>query len=287
MVIMLDNFIKNDIESRLSVLFDKKIEIIKFISNTGGCINNAFQITTNNGDFFLKYNNSAKENFFKREAQNLSILKNTSSINVPKIILKCNNYLLLEFISSDKIHTNKFWLNFGYQLSKLHSVTNSNFGLSYNNFIGNLVQNNELSDNWIEFFITKRLLPQIKICEQKNFFYSSFDKLFNMLDNILVIEKPSLLHGDLWSGNFISRLDKPYLIDPAIYFGNREMDIAMTKLFGGFNSKFYNSYNDSLPLQNGWQERLEIYNLYPLLVHLNIFGQRYLDPINSVLKRYL
>ena len=111
--------------------------------------------------------------------------------------------------------------------------------------------------------------------------------MFNLLNEIIPVYQPSLLHGDLWSGNFlIDHSGHACIIDPAVYYGNREADIAMTKLFGGFSEEFYSNYNDYLPMINGWQERMPIWNLYPLLVHANLFGSSYLNQINSILNKY-
>ena len=117
----------------------------------------------------------------------------------------------------------------------------------------------------------KRIIPQLKLCDFSTDTLKSFDKLFVNIESIFPEEPPSLLHGDLWNGNFIFNKEKIILFDPAVYFGNREMDIAMTKLFSRFNNKIYDAYSESFPLNDGWQERIDICNLYPLLVHVNLF----------------
>ena len=106
------------------------------------------------------------------------------------------------------------------------------------------------------------------------------------IDLIIPVEKPSLLHGDLWIGNVINSFEVPYLIDPAIYYGHREMDLAMSKLFGGFHDDFYSTYNENYPLIAGWEDRRDIYNLYPLLVHLNLFGRSYYSKILTIVNKY-
>ena len=114
-----------------------------------------------------------------------------------------------------------------------------------------------------------------------------FSALFERLPDIFPAEKPALLHGDLWSGNYITgKNGEAWLIDPAVYYGNREADIAMTRLFGGFNATFYSAYNDEYPLESGWEERLDYFNLYPLLVHINLFGSSYLNQIQNILSKF-
>ena len=170
----------------------------------------------------------------------------------------------------------------------MHQQTHPKFGLEFDNYIGSLQQSNEQNKNWDDFFIQKRLQAQLSIGDFTANILSDFDKLFQKIPNIFPAEKTALLHGDLWSGNFLAKGgDTPTLIDPAIYYGNREMDIAMSKLFGGFNSDFYFAYNESYPLENGWEERIQICNLYPLLVHVNLFGGGYINQVKNILSYYV
>ena len=192
----------------------------------------------------------------------------------------------MEFIDC-KIPSDDFWISFGYKLAKMHSHSNKYFGLDHNNYIGSLKQENTLYIDGIEFFINCRLLPQIKLLDISlgNQLFKNFDKLFSKLNEILPNEKPALIHGDLWNGNFlVDNFGAPVLVDPAVYYGYREIDIAMSKLFGGFSNQFYESYNEIFPLEKDWQYRVDIWNLYPLLVHANLFGESYLNQVNSTLK---
>ena len=130
-------------------------------------------------------------------------------------------------------------------------------------------------------------MPQIRLLSisSSNQLFKHFDKLFSKLNEILPNEKPALIHGDLWNGNFlVDNFGAPVLVDPAVYFGSREIDVAMSKLFGGFSNQFYESYNDEFPLEQDWQSRVDIWNLYPLLVHANLFGDSYLNQVNFILK---
>tara|TARA_B100000900_G_scaffold75662_3_gene60525 strand:- start:10805 stop:11656 length:852 start_codon:yes stop_codon:yes gene_type:complete len=249
----------------------------------GGSINTAFLINTNIGKFFLKFNINKVKNLFDKEVRGLKLISLTNTIKVPNVIYFDEEVLALDFIESNELNQ-KFWSSFGYSLSELHYNTFESFGLDHNNFIGSLLQKNNFHTNWSDFFINQRLKPQLEIGNFSVKTQKLFESLFLKLENIFPITKPSLLHGDLWNGNFISSKDQVFVIDPAVYYGNREMDIAMTKLFGGFNKEFYDTYNYYYPLDKNWKIRLDICNLYPLLVHANLFGGNYYNQINSILK---
>jgi len=170
-------------------------------------------------------------------------------------------------------------------------LTNTNFGLDYNNYIGSLHQQNNLHPTWVDFFINERLQPQIKLARDNNEIDSTtilkFENLYKKLDEVFPKEKPALLHGDLWSGNFMSdEKGESVIMDPTVYYGHREMDIAMAKLFGGFDAEFYSSYNEHYPLENGWEQRINVCNLYPLMVHVNLFGGGYLGQVKSILSKF-
>ena len=174
----------------------------------------------------------------------------------------------------------------------MHRNSAEQFGLDHDNYMGSLVQSNRGHGTWTEFFIQERLVPQVAIAKNHGLINAilldQFETLYTMLDQLCPQEKPALIHGDLWSGNYmIDRMQQPVLIDPAIAYSNREADLAMTTLFGGFQNSFYEAYNEAYPLQNDWQNRLDLWNLYPLLIHLNLFGLSYLSQIKQILKRYL
>ena len=265
-------------------------KIINYSTIHGGCINECFKLQSKTRDYFVKINSSF--NFFKEEVKGLDLLRKTGSFHIPKIInygiSEGTAFLIMDFIKSNK-PVNNFWHLFAKKLAKLHNVTNDNFGLEYNNYIGSLKQENTITNNAVDFFINCRLVPQLKQLNKNisSSFYKKFDKLLYQLNNIIPKEPPSLVHGDLWSGNYlVNNLGQPSLVDPAIYYGSREAEIAMTKLFGGFPNHFYELYNEEFQLQAGWENRIEIWNLYPLLVHANLFGESYLNQINFILKKY-
>jgi len=261
----------------------------------GGSINQVYQLKTSAGLFCLKYNRSdAFPKMFEIEAMGLKLLASTGKIRIPEFILadslKDYSFILLEYITAAP-RVKGFFRDFGKSLARLHRCGNELYGLDYNNYMGSLAQNNCYHAGWVEFFVEERLDKQVRLALRNGLLDASaeklFEKLYVTLDEILPEEPPCLVHGDLWSGNFIvSEEGKACLIDPAVYYGNREVDLAMSTLFGGFSPEFYSSYNEEFPLLEGWKERLDIYNLYPLLIHLNLFGSSYLGSILSILGRF-
>jgi fructosamine-3-kinase len=198
--------------------------------------------------------------------------------------------LVLEWIESG-IRNETFWKKFGEQLAQLHTISREHFGFVEDNYMGSLTQVNSFATNWTDFFIRCRLQPQIELAINNHLLQkshiASFESLYKKMGSVFNIEKPSLLHGDLWSGNFMCNdRSLPVLIDPAVYFGHRSMDLAMTTLFGGFDRAFYDSYHYHFPFPANHSEQWEICNLYPLLIHLNLFGQSYLSDIAGTLKKF-
>lgn len=290
---MIPAVVRNEVEEKLSVLLGKTSTILNATPVSGGCINYCFHLETSSGTFFLKYNDAAAyPNMFKSEATGLQLLQHANALTVPHVHFhgEANGYsfLLLEWIDGDRRQKN-FWEDFGKSLAKLHMVNEANFGLDHDNYIGSLAQSNTKHADWKSFFIEERIQPQLKLAMEKNLVDAAtvkqFEKLFNYFESLIPQEKPSLLHGDLWNGNYlVDKNGKAVLIDPAVYFGHREMDLSMTKLFGGFDPEFYNAYNESFPLEKGFEKRIDIHNLYPLLVHVNLFGGGYLQQVKVVLR---
>lgn len=282
-------------EAILFKTFGHEIEIkdIRFIS--GGSINTAARVSTLEGTFFVKFNHSEHEDMFEKEAKGLMLLQDTNALCIPEVVgfgeYNDKSYLVLEFIENGGQRPD-FWQEFGRSLSVLHSHTHSSFGLSFDNYIGSLEQRNQYYENGIDFFVEKRLRPMVGLALYNGLITQNlrdcFEHFYPLLPHLLPDEKPSLLHGDLWSGNF---LPNPYgyvcLVDPAPYYGLREAEIAFTHLFGGFDDEFYEAYNEAYRLTPNFQSRIQIYNLYPLLVHVNLFGKSYLPPIERLLRRFV
>jgi fructosamine-3-kinase len=281
----------------LQQLSEKYNEIILLKNSEqvhGGDINSSFILKTSAGNFFLKLNDISYDDMFKKEAEGLALLASANTIKVPQPILhgcfEANIFLVMEAVI--KGNTGKdFWQEFAYGLAGIHQKSASFFGLDTNNYIGSIPQSNNKHNHWASFYSEERILPLIqKAFSQKKCTVDEIklaEKVCAKFESLMPPEKPSLLHGDLWSGNFMANNEcKAVIFDPAVYFGHREMDIAMTKLFGGFDACFYDYYNEAFPLQSLWQQRLDLFQLYPLLVHLVLFGGHYHTSAMSILKKY-
>lgn len=265
-----------------------------FSPAAGGCINNGGTIVISKNRMFIKWNSAVKyPKIFEAEAKGLKLLSN-SQFHIPYVIDVFNGQeydaLLLENIEKGASVTG-FWEKFGQQLADMHHISNSKYGLDHNNYMGALVQENEPLESWINFFIGRRLMPQVSLAQANGYFSSdqlnSFEKLYKKLPDLLFEDQPSLVHGDLWSGNFmINHVGEPVLIDPAVSYSHREVDLAMSKLFGGFDRAFYNTYQESFPAEPNLEDRLDIYNLYPLLIHLNLFGSGYYSQVMHIVNRF-
>jgi fructosamine-3-kinase len=292
MSIVITELLKNTIAKKLNC----NKEDLQLNSVSGGSINYTVKISIKNKEnYFIKINDAKKfPGLFLQEKSGLQLLQKQNIFIVPNVIdnfeVDNKQILILEWIDSGN-KTNDFWKHFGKQLAQLHFTSNENFGLESDNYMGSVIQKNNQSKDWIYFFIHQRLQPLINECITKKLLTTSyiakFENLYKHLPSIYTIEKPSLLHGDLWSGNFIcNHLNQPVLIDPAIYFGHRSVDLGMTTLFGGFEKQFYKSYQYHFPLPKNHKEQWQVSNLYPLLIHLLLFGKSYLSSIDSVLNTY-
>ena len=262
----------------------------------GGSINRVYCLYSDSQKYLIKINDrNAFPGMFAAEAEGLNTIRRTRTIAVPEVVLQGDfedeSFLMLEWIEN-KRPTAKGSELLGKQLANMHQTTAGLFGSMADNYMGSLKQSNRSHPTWSNFFAEERLKPMINIALYNNLINNddidNFDYLYEHLPDLFEEENPSLIHGDLWSGNYlVSADDRPYLIDPAIAYGHREFDIAMTTLFGGFSSEFYEAYQYHFPLQNGWQHRIDLWNLYPLLVHLNLFGLSYLGQVRDCLKQYL
>ena len=194
--------------------------------------------------------------------------------------------MALEYIETIR-KARKFWEVFGEQLANLHQKTSSFFGYKNDNYIGTLPQYNAKKYSASAFYITQRLEPQFTLAAQKGFSFSNIDTFYKVIEEKIPDEPSSLIHGDLWSGNFIiDNKGFPCLIDPVIAYAPREMDIAMMHLFGGFDQELFNVYQEIFPLTKDWKTRIPLWQLYYVLVHLNLFGSSYYHQVNSILSRY-
>lgn len=280
---------------RLSHHVGRFIDIEQQSPIAGGSINDAYRLDSSLGPFFVKVNRWDRyPNVFEAEADGLHRLKSSGTVLTPQVIDvgedHDDSYLLLEWVNQGA-RNNQFWETLGRDIAALHSTRSDRFGLDRDNWIGSLKQSNAWHDTWHEFYITCRLEPLLKMAIDRGRLGSGdgfrAERLFRALPGLYPHEAPGLLHGDLWSGNVLCTANSaPVLIDPAVYHGHREMDLAMTGLFGGFDRAFLAAYDEAYPLDPGWRDRMELWQLYPLLVHLNLFGSGYRDQVVRLLKRY-
>jgi protein-ribulosamine 3-kinase len=260
----------------------------------GGSINDCFHIEfKNKQSLFVKQNKTAEfPGMFEAEAKGIKLMRSGGLLcpNVIKTHVEDDQqYLVLSYHAKSTANSIQ-WENAGKMLARMHQTNSPHFGLDHSNYMGSLVQKNDFENTFHEFFILQRLLPQLRIARDSfalNDRHSrQFDNLFSRLENLFPTEKPALVHGDLWIGNLHPSTEGVYFIDPAVAFSHREVDLAMTSLFGQVSEAFYRGYEEEFPTEKHLQERFPLYNLYPLLVHLNLFGNSYQHQIDETLKRF-
>ncbi|MCB0705228.1 MAG: fructosamine kinase family protein [Saprospiraceae bacterium] len=272
-----------------------EVNIISFTPLRGGDISDAYQVATIEGPFFLKVlSGPAAAEMLQQEEIGLREIAKTGTVKTPLIrssgSRESTALLLLEFIESGNTSPD-FWKSFGQQLARLHQTNAPSFGFRENNFIGSLTQRNRRWDCWPDFYQEERLAPQVKLAYDQGLLDTGdlalFDHIYTCVAENCPEEVPSLIHGDLWSGNFLcSTSGEAVLIDPAVAFSHREMDLAMCRLFNGFDRKFYRAYEEAYPIERGFESRLPLYQLYYLLVHLNIFGRGYYSSVRQILTAF-
>lgn len=269
--------------------------IIEYRRVPGGDINESYYVRSQKHTYFIKCKKHPPQKFFQLEALGLEKIRKTNSIATPQIYgigeRDGYGYLMMEWIHGKKTGQTGEWLGRG--LAEMHKHKGPGFGFQEDNYIGLLPQKNSYISSWIDYYREFRIEPQITLAVQKELLPTStqkkLDKLLTHLDQWLPKDCiPSLLHGDLWGGNWLPGYNgKPYLIDPAIFYGHHEFEIAFTELFGGFPSNFYESYQEVFPLSPNYEERKALYQLFYLLVHLNLFGISYLSSIENIVTRYV
>lgn len=296
----------DSLKEALEAAFGPGVEVTDRVPASGSDLNEVWHLHLSNGDvLFLKTNAFAKWKYFTAEEAGLSAIHSTNTIAVPHCFgcgtaTGCGfqgqfSFLLMEQLESAPRREN-FWETFAEELSEMHRAPTEGFvpggvyGFREDNVIGTTKQVNTPKDSWVDFFRENRLEFQFKMAY--DYFGSSekkdFDSILNRLETLLPEpDYPSLLHGDLWGGNFMTGPDgKAWLIDPAVYVGHREADLAMTELFGGFSGTFYDAYFEAASIGKDYRERRDLYNLYHLLNHLNLFGGSYYGSVVNTLRRY-
>ncbi|QBA65360.1 fructosamine kinase family protein [Muriicola soli] len=286
---MMSKGLKEHIESLLG------LKISSVMSVSGGDISQALKISTSADQFFCKYQ-AGEEGYaiLKAEKVGLAALAGSGKIKTPEVIglskTEDGAFLLLEYIES-KSKGEKEMIAFGSQLAELHQVMAETYGWETENYIGSLLQKNTRMGGWPGFYTYCRLLPQLELAKRAGLLSERevplADRLESRLGEICSASKPSLVHGDLWGGNYlISEDGTPFLIDPSVSYSHPGMDLAMSKLFGGFSASFYEAYQEASRVSFPTPEEIEVYQLYYLLVHLNIFGVSYASSVRSIMKRY-
>ncbi|MCC5921487.1 MAG: fructosamine kinase family protein [Cyclobacteriaceae bacterium] len=258
----------------------------------GGCINNSVRVDRKDRAYFVKWNESNKNDLYEKEAKGLQLLYDKKCIRVPKVYgygyRESKNFLICEYIDSG-IANQDYWMKLGESIADLHYHQSELFGLEFDNYIGLLPQVNDQKKEWPDFYIEKRIHIQLSLALYNQritkAYYEEVKALYPKMKEILPKSPVSLLHGDLWSGNVMPDTEgNPVIFDPAPYYGSREVEIAFTELFGGFDDIFYAQYTRRYPLAEGYENRKALYQLYPLLVHLNLFGESYKSGIDRIIK---
>lgn len=269
----------------------RNFQVHSFSSRYGGSINAVYLLETSKGKRILKLNDLLKyPGMFEAEKLGLETLRKSKTFDIPKVFeagaIEESAFLLLEYKAEAKIHQD-FNDIFGKQLAALHKISSDEFGLKTSNYIGSLPQYNGHSNTAADFYLNQRLEPQFELAGKNGFIFANQQGAMKNIEASIPDEPSSLIHGDLWVGNhLVNEQGLPCLIDPAISYGPREMDLAMMKLFGGFSKKIFSSYNNHFPLPEGFNKRVSLWQLYYLLVHLNLFGTGYLNSVKRILREY-
>jgi fructosamine-3-kinase len=281
------------IDAHISQVTGEKFENQNRRSLSGGCINQGYAVSSSERTYFVKLNQAAQIAMFEAEALGLQEMLQSNSIRVPKPICwgTADNfsYIVLEWLQMDKGNS-KCWEEMGRKLAAMHQTTSSQgMGWKINNTIGSTPQINTWTADWVEFYAQHRLLYQFKLARRRGGDFPQQEKLLAAIPQLLSHQpQPSLVHGDLWGGNAGCTVSgEPVIFDPATYFGDREVDIAMSELFGGFPADFYHGYNQVFPLDAGYEQRKTIYNLYHILNHFNLFGGGYASQANRMIEQIL
>ncbi|MFW7380816.1 MAG: fructosamine kinase family protein [Oligoflexus sp.] len=262
---------------------------------SGGSIAVTYFIQTHkNHSYFLKWDQK-NSGMLDAEVKGLELLRKSESFRIPEVFAHNSTFLVMEAILPQRAPKSNFWDRFAEKLAKLHQFQETYWGLKHDNFIGATQQTNSISHtSWKDFFIEQRIKPQLKLLKlnglNKTLIFDLQLEMFKRISDLLseVDEAPSLLHGDLWSGNYlVGQNNEPIVIDPAPYFGHREAEFSIMKLFGGFPEAFYTRYHEIYPFAAGAEQRIQIYTLYHLLNHANLFGASYLQQSERLVKKII
>lgn len=274
-------------------------DVLRIVPVGGGCVSNASRIETSESTYFLKWAAGFAGETFVAEGKGLDVLASQDTgLVIPKTISMKNadstgpGLLLMDWIA-EEAKNDSFWESLGRGLARLHRAgSGETYGLEIDNFIGRLRQRNTPHTDWPEFFADERILPQVEMAQRSGRWSSAWEHGLSGLMSSLTSVLPSrphasLVHGDLWAGNVMaSKGGRAAIVDPAVYRGHREVDLAMSELFGGFSSIFYSAYNAEWEVEAGYRDRRDVYNLYHLISHLNHFGSSYAAQVAGILRRF-
>jgi fructosamine-3-kinase len=273
--------------------------VCEVVPVSGGDINVSARVRTGRSMYFVKWNLQAPVDFFQKEADGLRRIAATKTVRVPEVVSWKTGgedgpgFLVLEWVEAAPRRDGTGQETLGHALARLHRVTGPAFGLDMDNYIGRLPQRNGWSDDWLEFYRSRRLQPLMEAAVAKGRLSGSrrkklerlMERLDRWLDHRHVV--PSLLHGDFWSGNWLLDVHgQPVLFDPAVSYGDREMDLAFSEWFGGFHPSFYQAYEEINPVREGYEDRKPLYQLYYRMIHWLLFGEAYGGAVDQVLERY-
>lgn len=284
------------IEKAIAATSGKPFTVRSATPVAGGCINDAFRLESDEASYFVKLNRPALLDMFTAEAAGLQAIRDSNSVRAPLALCwgkdAGHSYLVMEHLETAPAASDSSAL-LGEQLAHMHRDTSDNFGWFRDNYIGATAQPNQCRDNWMDFFCGQRLSFQLELAASKGAPTALADKGQRLLEALPAFfsdyrPPPSLLHGDLWGGNWACSTDgRPVIFDPAVYYGDREADLAMTELFGGFDQRFYDAYQATWPLDGGYGSRKTLYNLYHILNHYNLFGGAYASQARDMIEHLL
>lgn len=285
------------ISDQISKATGNEFQIESQRSVGGGSINAAYIISQGQNSFFVKTNSASRVDMFEAERDGLNEITASDSIKVPQAICVGSEgssaFIVMECLSIGRLNASSQSLGqLGFDLANMHRCTKQHYGWYRDNTIGSTPQINEQENDWIDFYRDKRLGYQYGLAAKRGCgkLADKGELLMSKLEGFFTDYNPpaSLLHGDLWSGNYaIEENGTPVIFDPATYYGDREADIAMTELFGGFSQRFYSAYNDAYPLDDGYRTRKVLYNLYHIINHFNLFGGGYQHQAENMTEQLL
>ncbi|HDR51077.1 MAG TPA: fructosamine kinase [Mariniphaga anaerophila] len=293
-----DKTVLKEVESHLSEKFGGEVKILASDSLGGGCINHASKIETSAGVFFLKWNGNCMDDMFLREAESLEELRKAAAgqLVVPEVFAAKKvdaspGFLVLEYLESGYGSGDSDEI-LGRGLATIHKYSAEKFGFYHNNYCGSTPQDNSRKTNWAEFFRDNRLRFLLNLIQKERPLpvneMQVYDRLLNKIPELVPKNSvPVLIHGDLWSGNYMNTTGGPALIDPASYYADCEMEMGIMTMFGGFSQRFYSAYNEVHPLPANWKERNRLYQLYHVLNHYYLFGGGYRSQALQIARNYL